>query len=264
MEYSVLKNANKENINLKYFPYIVIENALDEELYNRLSLEYPSLRDIKDSNIVNKQYENRQNHRFNMNSIYAKNSKNVSETWKKFINYHTSKDFWLEILSLFKDEILRVHPTLEKKIGCKLEEINIFTRFSKELNKKEMSLDCQIAMNSPVEKISSVRTTHLDFPNKLFAGLLYMRTDDDDSTGGDLDICKVKENMKKKFYNLKKYKKIPSNFVEVVNTVKYKKNCLVFFINSNDSVHSVTNRSITPHNRRLINIIGEFDNLNIY
>ena len=50
-------------------PYIVIENALDEELYNRLSLEYPSLRDIKDSNIVNKQYENRQNHRFNM-SVY--------------------------------------------------------------------------------------------------------------------------------------------------------------------------------------------------
>ena len=47
MEYSVLKNAKKENINLKYFPYIVIENALDEELYNRLSLEYPTLQDIK-------------------------------------------------------------------------------------------------------------------------------------------------------------------------------------------------------------------------
>ena len=70
--------------------------------------------------------------------------------------------------------------------------------------------------------------------------------------------------MKKIFFGLKNYKKIQSNLVEIVNTVKYKKNCLVFFINCNEAVHSVTNRSITHHNRRLVNFLGEFDNLNIY
>ena len=43
---SVLKKAKKKNINTKYFPYIIIKDALDNDLYENLVKNYPSLKEI--------------------------------------------------------------------------------------------------------------------------------------------------------------------------------------------------------------------------
>jgi hypothetical protein len=47
-------------------------------------------------------------------------------------------------------------------------------------------MDCQVGMNSPVSRKSSVRGPHHDTPGEVYAGLLYFRDAKDKSTGGDL------------------------------------------------------------------------------
>jgi hypothetical protein len=39
----------------------------------------------------------------------------------------------------------------------------------------EVLLDCQIAINTPVRKRSTVRGAHVDQPDEIYAGLLYFR-----------------------------------------------------------------------------------------
>eukprot|EP00976_Prorocentrum_cordatum_P081574 1184462-Prorocentrum_minimum.AAC.5 len=49
-------------------------------------------------------------------------------------------------------------------------------------------MGAQIAMNSPVTKeVDSVRGPHVDDINELWAGLLYLRKPEDNSTGGELN-----------------------------------------------------------------------------
>jgi hypothetical protein len=43
---------------------------------------------------------------------------------------------------------------------------------------------------------------------------------------------------------------------EYVGSIPYRPNTLVVFINSEHSLHAVSERSVTPHSRRLVNIIG--------
>ena len=56
-------------------------------------------------------------------------------------------------------------------------------------------------------------------------------------------------------------KKNSSN-IKKIDTIKYDKNVLVFFINSKKSLHSVSIREKTDYNRKFVNFIGSFNNIN--
>ena len=265
---SVLKKAKKKNINTKYFPYIIIKDALDDDLYENLVKNYPSLEEISISHneLCKKKIKN--NSRYNMNAEYSLKNNKITKEWKDFISYHTSDDFYREILKLFKKDIKQIYPNIENKLGKKLKELKTNIRFDNQIN--DISLDCQISMNSPVTDNSSVRGLHIDEPDKLFAGLLYFRDKNDNSVGGDLEIYKFNDDYPKinnldfnkyqtKLSNLQK--KNSSN-IKKIDTIKYDKNVLVFFINSKKSLHSVSIREKTDYNRKFVNFIGSFNNIN--
>ena len=50
---------------------------------------------------------------------------------------------------------------------------------------------------------------------------------------------------------------VPRSQIKVEKIIDYSSNNGIFFLNSIDSIHSITNRSFTKENRRLLNIIGE-------
>lgn len=83
-------------------------------------------------------------------------------------------------------------------------------------------------------------------------GLFYLRHPDDDSQGGDLELYKYKTN------NFKYYGQrfIQDKYIEKVKTIKYERNTLVIFLNSINSIHGVSNRSVTNHPRLFVNILG--------
>ena len=62
---------------------------------------------------------------------------------------------------------------------------------------------------------------------------------------------------KSKKLNFSEKWKCQDHKLKLKKIIDYSSNNGIFFLNSIDSIHSITNRSFTKENRRLLNIIGE-------
>jgi len=260
-ELSVLQRAKDEGrVTFIHEPYpvMVISDALPEDLYQRLSDEYPSPKecfrlDDKDHTIMNP------NTRYQINTDKLLNDPGVTPLWKEFARYHTSRAFFLEVLDLFEEDIRKKHPNLERDMGRQMRTWT--TGIRRRTLKDDLVMDCQPGINSPTIQKSSVKGPHVDNKIELYAGLLYMRKPGDDSKGGALEIYSHPTGK----YKLERHPIWGKNTVidaqlKRIHSVPYQKNCFAFFVNSFDSLHGVSDRFPTLHCRRLVNIIGEIPN----
>ena len=111
--YSVLQN--KKNITFKFdkFPYIVIDNALPNDLYEKLNNSFPEYKKIIGSN------DFKENFAYRYNAISSLKDEEITKEWKDFIKYHTSYEFLQELAKAnLKAELkLRLHfPKLESEL----------------------------------------------------------------------------------------------------------------------------------------------------
>ena len=240
--YSVLQNTDNIQFKSNFFPYIVIDDALPLELYNMLKSSLPSSEKI----IGNNEYHENFAYRYNANNSLK--DKDISNEWKEFIKYHTSYKFLEEFYNIFGDSIKKIYKAEKEKL---FNENNVGVRFEK---KNFFNLDCQFVINTPTNGNTAVIEPHLDNPVEFYAGLLYMKDDDDDSVGGNLTTYTFKD--KPSFYGKSRVRDEKVNLIE---EIEYKKNRLVMFLNSPYSLHGVTKRSKTKFYRKYINIIGEFN-----
>ncbi|MGE0213078.1 MAG: hypothetical protein AB7S41_15410 [Parvibaculaceae bacterium] len=171
-----------------------------------------------------------------------------SDAWRDFFRYHTSRHFWADIVRVFGKEILAAHPDLERKAGRKLAEWSVRSRGSKE--PADVELDALFVINTPVERESSVRPAHVDNEDKIFAGLFYMRAEDDATPGGDLALYSFKG--KPGFGG----HYAPLSSVNQERVIEYRSNRFVAFVNSPESVHGVIPRPKTDRVRRYINFVA--------
>jgi len=247
MTQSILNQIKLGDIKLKPYPYVVKQDVLDQNLCNRLIAEFPPMETITKG----KTYSS--NERFSLPAADVTKADSVSPLWKEFIQRHVSPEFLSQFLNLFKSFILQEHPDFERDIGS-FSNLRPGVRNIHSYNEADIVLDAQICLNTPVVgKPTSVKIAHLDSANELFAGLLYLRPDNDNSTGGELEVYSYK-NKRPQFHGPRL---IDDRFVTKVDRVPYKRNCLVLFINSFNALHGVTSRSITDHPRLFVNFLGE-------
>ena len=193
-ELSILQNFRGSCLKTDPFPYLVIENALPSDLYERLANSYPS-----ESLIFENHRHQRADATYESNTRYDLPAATVLGDprldlglWRAFTEYHTSQEFLDEVLSKLGDVIERVHPSLlpamRKKSPTGTPRAGV-RNFRDGKDECEIALDSQIGINSPVtEQPNSVRAAHLDNPVEIYAGLFYLRHPDDDSQGGNLEI----------------------------------------------------------------------------
>jgi len=244
---SVLAKASESEIVSDPFPHLVIKNALDEDLYEKLSAEYPGI------GLITQGKEVCSNERYYYAAHLALQDEHISPLWRDFISYHVSSAFYGDIIALFGDHIRALYPTLEVRFKKRLQDLSTGIRFQDEGT--DIALECEFYVNTPVVESSRVRGPHVDNPRKLYVALLYFRADDDDSTGGDLELFRSRGSK----FNIHGKGEINDRLVEKIKTVKYEKNTLVFFTNSLFSFHGVSARSTTEHSRRVVTMVGEFD-----
>jgi len=245
---SMLSRVGDRTLATDPFPHIVIDDALDADVYQALSAQFPTANAI---NSQDRPIEN--NHLYLLPANRVLQDAGTSPAYKEFFRYHVSNEFWRATLPLVKAQLLAIHPNLETIAGRRLEDFRTIMRQKDAEFAEEVALDCQFGINSPVTRTSSVRTPHVDRPNKLFNALLYCRSADDDSEGGELVL----------------YRRIgplvysngsaimPTRIVEA-KRIAYRANRLVLFLNSPWSVHGVAPRCRTPHSRRYLNFMAEF------
>ena len=250
---SLLQRATPSSVQRDPFPYLVIEDALPADLYEKLAGAFPA------PGVMGKDQDS-SNTRWDYAARKVAANEAISETWRDFIAYNSSPAFFAEIVSLFADGITSLYPDrFPDRDG--LEAMRVGLRDVDRFGRNDVLIESMISGNTPVREASSVRTTHVDAGNKLYSGLFYMRLPEDDSTGGDLTISQFKEKHRGKEERLSLFNGpyVEDAEVEVVRKVPYAANTLVLFVNSLNSLHGVTVRSETPHPRLFVNLVGEVD-----
>ncbi|MBD3882061.1 hypothetical protein IFO70_09855 [Phormidium tenue FACHB-886] len=243
---TLLDTISPDQIFTDPFPHIVITDALEEQLCRRLIEQFPSIDLLSNGKLTTS------NERFSYPTRDVLNNLEISPLWREFIQAQSSPTFWSQIVRLFKPEILRLHPSFEQTFGA-IDSLQPGVRKVDNFSTADVLLDAQICINAPVLQPSPlIKQAHVDRPQVVYAGLYYLRHPDDRSTGGNLEIYRFKG----KPYSLQgQY--IDDKYIERVKTVQYERNVLVLFINSVQSLHGVTVRSVTETPRCFVNLIGE-------
>ena len=227
---------------------IALEHAVDDELSSALLAEFPPLE------VVAQGTELGSNKRFSLPAADALGDERIAPVWREFVAAHTSQRFLDQLIELFADDIRRLYPSLEQRLGS-LDELRAGNRKRDSWDAADVMLDAQISVNTPVTgRPDSVRSWHLDNADKLFAGHFYLRHPDDHSTGGDLELGRFRRGRRGLRGPM-----IYSTFVERVRTVKYERGTLVLFLNSPDAIHGVTVRSHTDVPRYFLNLVAEVE-----
>ncbi len=244
---TILDKIKKTDIKGDPFPHIVLYDAIDSNLCDTLIAELPTI------DVVTGGRSERNNERFNYSAAKSLSESHLSQHWRQFLLDHLSPAFYQKLFSLFSDHIRQYYPLFEEKIA-RIDKIKIGTRGVNSYVDCDVLLDAQIAVNTPVTKEeTSVRTVHVDMPEELFAGLLYLRLPGDNSEGGNLELYKFSKGKRVFFNKIYGHPK----YIERFASVPYKKNALVLFLNTPDSLHGVTIRRKTDVPRWFFNIIGE-------
>jgi len=246
---SVLARAASLTLETDPFPHLLIDDALDPDVYASLAAQLPGL------DIVNHRGRPVRNNRlYQMSARAVEAHPRISAEWKEFFRYHVSPQFWHEALPLLKSHLLTINPDLERIAGRRLEDFRAAARERKHaVVDAEVSLECHFSINSPVTKPSSVRSPHLDHPMKLFNALLYCRSPEDDTPGGELILYRRIAPLA----YAEGSSIMPTRIVEA-KRISYRANRLVLFLSSPWSVHGVGPRPRTPHLRRYVNFLCEF------
>ena len=235
MSLSVLQKTHKASsvqIHAKPFPYILIEDALPEKIYQELDRTFPEVLVMNDS------YLSEPNtYRYKSNPALLNNNRNtIPQIWTEFFEYHTSREYFEHCFNIFGQDLPSNKNVTIRNVD----------------NSGDYVTDCQFVIHEPLPKNETTRTAHLDNPIEIYAGLLYMKKEHDDSTGGDFTIYEVQEPVATKDI------RVVTSKIKPVATVPYKPNTFCMFLNVKNSVHGVTPRVNATEIRRSINIIGEF------
>lgn len=243
----VFSKLDTVSVQTQPFPYVVIDDVLPADLCDALTLELPPLE------VLTRGAPLGSNQRFTMSHADAVTTAGVSALWRDVLAQAVSKDFLARMIRLFGSSIRSAYPDFEDRFAP-LSELVAAPRAVTPRRRNVVGMDAQIAVNTPALTAgTSVRTPHLDRPDKLFVGLLYLRLPEDDSNGADLEL--LAHSDAQATYGPKRM--LPRDSLTHVRTVPYRRNTLVLFLNTPNSLHGVTPRQATPHPRYFINLVGE-------
>lgn len=254
---SILARVTKADIRRDPFPHVVVENPLSDDLYEALSASMPTAEYI--CGRLGRSVAS--NERYNYVSEHVLTDPASTQVWRDFVTYHSSAEFLHEFLDLFYDDLVAANPGVEKLTGP-LRDLRVGRRNHDDFDERDILMDCSAVINSAVSgRPTSVRGPHLDKPYKLFGGLFYMRLPEDDSVGGDLELYRYREGGHRFHVAESEYRgnrfDIDPKYVEEVTTIPYRANNLVLYPINPLALHGVSVRSITPHQRRFIALVGD-------
>jgi hypothetical protein len=239
----LLANVRSEDIVDLPFAHFSTGKMLPAEVYAALEADFPSLDMILNGRNVG----NNQAVRMTVKQVL--NDRRISPLWCEFFAYHTSGDYWRDVVRLFGSRFREAFPGLEERIGRRYEDWRVVPRgFAGEA---DIHLDCQFVMNTPVTEVGSVKTAHVDLCDKIFSALFYFRDERDDAPGGDFELYRWRRSPR-----FVRHRAMSCD-VKKAKIVKYDANAYTCFLNSERAVHGVSPRGITDIPRRYINFIAE-------
>ena len=240
---SVLQNFKPEHLKMDPFPYIHIPEVLPWDLYERLEKEYP------EEHCTAKQTMGFGTIRYKQHEFDYENV--VTPLWRDFAAYHTSKEYKDELIRAFRVPMTDLYPKgrFAEDLYTKYIRSDVSPRRAPVGSTVRMEL--QFVMNAIDHK--HIRTPHVDQSKELFACLFYFKKPEDKGEDGGLNI--YRNTAGKQWRRVTGREAVPED-IKAVDHIPYKRNTMVCFLNSVDSLHGVTPRNNPSHIRRYVNIDG--------
>lgn len=228
------------------FPHLVVEDALDTDVYRELEAQLPSLDLLKpEDRLLN-------NTRVDLISSSGRAElplEAANPLWREFLDHHASEVFVNHVMAIFGPHLSSVSKKMHQtRVGVR--PMNDF----KHPQNLQIRGRATLALNTPVFEPTSVRGPHVDSRHKCFVGLYYSRHPEDTSDGGDLEIYRWKKSARRQRWA----GQISLDDVEIVTSVPYRKNTLVIFLNTDDAIHAVSPRGKSAVPRYLSVLSGWF------
>jgi len=248
------------------FKHIIIEDFLPEDIYlNAESMFHDDF--FKKKIKVDKNIGSNKAAGFNLlndTEILEYGLKNYREIFE-ILKFFATKELHKLLRKLFGDSLIEVYKNgtgdinLPKDYLSKIKMGN--DSFNNAKTQSQINYDLTLytsikyGINTPsFGAPTSVRDIHIDNPTKLYNALIYFRDDKDHYAGGDLLFYRFKNN------KVKLYDGVYASHEDCVvsKVIPYRRNTLVLFLNSPESIHGVVERSNVPIERRYINISSSF------
>lgn len=235
----VLQNVDENNSSC----VVSIPNALPDSVYKELESTFPE-------HLVINTPPADFGFTFRYKSDLAFSRNELPPIWKDFFEWHTSQEYFRKCIQVFQKPIIEHYGE---------ENYSTFLRRPVTVRNVDNSgkyvTDCQFVVHQPLDANTTTRPAHLDNPIEIYAGLFYMKKENDESIGGNLQL-----------YKPNNCEQIPFDDQRCVSDkdiirsyeFPYKPNSFVMFLNLRNSVHGVSPRIGAVETRRSINIIGEY------
>lgn len=234
------------------YPHLVVENALPKEIADAFLAEMPALEVLCAGQPLGS------NVRFPLPSAQAFADPRISKTWKAALRncVDASQSFLEKTLNRLGHHLLATFPDFESRFGP-MEKLRAVPRY-RPLAHNEVGMDAQIVVNSPpLVGGTSVRGPHLDVPNKLISALLYLRPEDDDSVGGELELYEpVAGEVLFDDGNT-----AVRDHVRRARSYPYRHNLMILPVVTPRGVHAVSPRARTKWPRYHLHIVGEMSDM---
>ena len=270
----------RAEVTLEPFPHVIIDDFFDQDIYNRLTQEFPSGRQIKDLEITKEDYIAKR-------ILSGESIESISDVVDG-LNDQIAEEY-VRFYRKRQNDPSRYKPELEQNTAMSLQMnelnaingLNSFKEIKNEWEKaKNVVVDkfkewlpenirndeylykklrdvsyCRgdIRVNTAVKQEGTTTLgPHIDNQQEIIAGLIYCKNKNDKGEGGNLALYKLKDDKMEKF--MSKKRRVPDKYVDLVKTVKYEENKAIFFPNSLKAIHAVTVRNINKFERRLVNL----------
>ena len=243
MNLSVLQNFNPDlHLKTDPFPYIHIPEVLPWDLYERLEAEYPEqhITKMQEGGFGTARYCQ---HEFDYN--------HVTPLWRDFAAYHSSKQYKDEVVRAFRKPMTDLYP--KGRFAEDLYTKYIRSDVSPRRNPVGATVRMEMQFVVNAKDHIQIRTPHVDQSKELFACLFYFKNPQDTKEDGGLNI--YRNTAGKQWRRVTGREAVPED-IKAVDHIPYKRNTMVCFLNSVDSLHGVTPRNNPSHIRRYVNIDG--------
>lgn len=230
------------------FPHAIVSDLVDPDLCRRLLRELPRLETLaRGADLGN-------NRRFETPALDAFDCAELSPLWRETLHEGLGPNFMGRALRKLLPSIDRRLPDFAERFGARPEALPIRIRRKGKPQPGALSVDARIVVNTPATTPGTIaRGPHLDKPHKLFGGSLFLRHEDDPSTGGELEFY---ESLAAE-PQFERGRLLPRNEVRLQKTVPYRANQFAMFLNTPRSLHGAAPRSVTPYPRVVVDFVCE-------
>ena len=218
-------------------PFVHAVGKLPDDLYRQLAEGWPDkdvILDGKGGDNILHTYQAHQSLDGDMPDI-----------WRGFIEYHTSKPFFEELLRWCGPEVFKRHPNLNALPDT------CGVRYRDEAT---VQMEAQFCLDTPSPKTKSVKEMHVDNPLEFYKFLIRFPRDGYETKGAlHLGQWTKEPNL----YDKKPQKRLAKKAdYKSLAVVKDEPGSIVFFLNDIHALHAVEERKSKKY-RRYFNVVGE-------